>query len=126
MVQKYLGIAAVVLIAVVVIGFQLSDPGHQDPAFIAVLAIMVLLELPAVVVRMYGGSALKTWVVAVLLPLVPFELVLAFSPGRNQGGDLQGIEDILMLYVVPPAVLVTASVVTLIATLTIQREDPDY
>jgi hypothetical protein len=125
--RNYLGLVALVLMAVVAIGFAMSDPGHQAPAFVAVIAIMVLLELPAVVARMYGASALKTWIVAILLPLVPFELVLWISAVQHQGagGDLQGIEEYLM---VPVAIIVfvTASIVTAIATALIPRENLDY
>ena len=124
----HLGSIALLLLAFAGLGLNLADPGHQRPAGLAWLAIMVVLELPAVWWRMRGGSILATLAIAVLCPLLIFEALLL--PGylkyqHGGGGDLQGIEALLMIYVIPAAVLATAAPVTFLAGVLIRPEPSD-
>lgn len=107
---------------------NLAGPGHQTPAGLAWLAAMVLLELPAVWWRMRGGSLPATLAIAILCPLLIFEALLLPSflkYRRGGGGDLQGIEALLMVYVVPAAVLATAAPVTFLAGVLIRPKPSD-
>lgn len=124
----FLGATALALAAFAVLGMNLTDPGHQAPAGLAWLAVMVLFELPAVWWRMRGGSLLATFGIAVLCPLSIFEAMLLPSYLKYRhggGGDLQGIEALLMIYVVPAAVLVTAAPVSFLAGVLIRPEPSD-
>ena len=126
--RSHLGSIGLALMLVAVLGFATATPGQQSPAFVAILAIMLLLQLPAVMHRMRGGSVGGTWLIAFLMPFLPFELLLGTAAAQhgNMGGDLQGIEAWLMLYVVPPAVAISATVVTVIATLCFPRAPDGY
>lgn len=107
-----------------VLGVWLTEPGNQLPGILAWLAVVLLMELPAVPWRMRGGSPGTTLLVAIAGPLVPLEILLGFYAHkyRHVGGDLQGIEAALMKWVLPPVVLVTAALVAGLACLLIKPE----
>jgi hypothetical protein len=128
--MRYLPVAVIAgaLLTVAVTAGLLAGPGSSGMlGFLGVIALILFLELPAVGWRMHGGSAGATWLVAMLCPLVPLEILLAISAyqQRGLGGDLQGIEEVLMTFVLPPLVLVTGSVVAGLACLVIRPRDEE-
>lgn len=112
-----------VLLGVAAWGCLASGPGDQSPAALAWLAVMILTELPAALCRMLGGTRLATWAVAVVPPLVLFEVLMGIQAERYRdvGGDLQGVEVMLMIYVIPPLVILTGSLVAIFSCLLIRR-----
>ena len=109
--------AAVLLLAFALAALTQSGPADQTLPLFGVLAMMLFLELPAFWWRMRGGTAITTWGVAVACPLILFEGLLGLSAWKNRdiGGDLHGVEAMLMTWVIPPAVLVSATVMTVLA-----------
>lgn len=120
----YLIATASVLVAIMAWGRLETAPGNPVPRFAAILAVVVLAELPAAAVRMRGATGFATWAVATLPPFALFETYLGIEAWRNQdvGGDLQGIETFLMLVVVPPLVATTGSLVALLSCLLVKRD----
>jgi hypothetical protein len=119
--MKYypLAVVALVLAAVAAIGwYGPASYADQTPALIAILAMMILLALPGMVFRMMGGSGLVTWLICFLVPFGFFEIQLAIAAHRNAelyiGGDLQGIETVLM-WVCGILILFISTIVALIA-----------
>jgi hypothetical protein len=108
---------AAALLAVASAGQALVGPDYQWLDLCGWLALVLLLELPAVAWRMRSASGIAVWLGAMLGPLVPLEILLAIGAHRhgNAGGDLQGFEQWLMVYGLPPVVLVTASAVAALA-----------
>jgi hypothetical protein len=117
------GLAAVALFAWF---YTRHDPTAGAVGLIGLLALMVLLELPAFWWRREGGWALGTFVVAVAGPLIVFEALLAFSASghdHDSGGDLQGIEQWLMVAVIVP-ILITGGIVAAVACAMVEPRDP--
>jgi len=117
--------AAVLLLAFAVVMLTQGGPGAQTLPMLGVVAMLLLLELPAFWWRMRGGTAMTTWGVAVACPLILFEALLGLSAWKNRGlgGDLQGVEGMLMTWVIPPAVLVSATVMTVLALALVKPGD---
>ena len=118
---------ALALLTVVAAGWVLVGPGSQLALLLGCIALVLLLELPAVWWRLRGGSLGTTLVVAILGPLVPLEILLAISAWeqRGLGGDLQGIEQVLMTFVVPPFVVVAGSIFTVLVCLVVRPTDEE-
>ncbi|HEX8668735.1 MAG TPA: hypothetical protein VF727_10235 [Allosphingosinicella sp.] len=116
-----LALIAAALAATAGVAMLLPDSGIGI-ALIGWLALVFLLALPAAWWRSRGGGPVTTWLVAVFCPLVPLELLLAISAYRNRdvGGDLQGIEVLMMTWFVPPIVLVAGSVVALLSGILVE------
>ncbi|HEY0413762.1 MAG TPA: hypothetical protein VGD66_11520 [Allosphingosinicella sp.] len=123
----HLALIAAALAAAAMAGMSVATPENQLPALLAWVSIVCLLTLPAFWARALGARPLATWLVAVLSPLLPLELLLAIQAHqqRGLGGDLQGIEALLMTYVVPPVALIAGSLMTLLACLLIRPPQPD-
>lgn len=112
-----LKIVALLLVAVAAIGWFFDTPRDQTTGLIAILAIMILLSLPAVLFRMWGGSGFATWLISFLLPFGCFEIPLTISHFRTdiyRGGDLHGI-DVDIMYIAGIIILMISSVVALVA-----------
>jgi hypothetical protein len=120
-------VVAFVLLGVAVVGMVVASPDNQLPALVAWLAIVILCELPAVFWRTRGGTAYHVWAAAVFSPLILFETLMGISAYANRdiGGDLQGIEGALMLYVILPGALVTGTVVAVFVCLAVRPEEKD-
>src|SRR3954452_2606795 len=103
--MRYLPLATIagVLVTLAAAGWVLAGPGSELLAFLGCLDLILFLELPAVAWRMRGGSAGATLIVALLSPLVPLEILLGISAyqQRGAGGDLHGVEQALMTFVLP-------------------------
>ncbi|THD34733.1 MAG: hypothetical protein E7773_13785 [Sphingomonas sp.] len=86
---------------------------------------LLLLQLPAVAWRMAGGSRRQMLAVAVGVPLFVIEIWLGISGAESEGrgGDLQGVEYILMWVVIAPIVL-SAVIVTLVTDRLVSIDPP--
>jgi hypothetical protein len=117
--------AAVLLLVFAVLALTQGGPGAQTLPLLGVVAMLLLLELPAFWWRMRGGTAMTTWGVALACPLILFEALLGLSAWKQRGlgGDLQGVEQMLMIWVIPPAVLVSATLMTVLALVLIRPGD---
>ena len=127
--KKYRTLAAValLLLAFAALALTQSGPADQTLPLFGVLAMLLLLELPAFWWRMRGGSAMATWGVAVACPLILFEGLLGIAAFNNRGagGDPRGVETYLMTLVIPPAVLVTATLMAALAIGLVRQERAD-
>jgi hypothetical protein len=103
-----------------------SDGPAGPESLIWIFALMLMLELPAFWWRGRGGSGPETLLAAVAGPLLVFEGLLALSAWqyRNSGGDLHGVEQILMVVVLVP-ILLSGAVTAFLAVLLVERDDPD-
>jgi hypothetical protein len=113
-----LAMLATVLAVVAAIGWFTSPTGDQPGKFVAVVAVMVLLSLPAVAVRMHGGPGWATWLIAFLVPFGFFEIPMGINAWRisqaHVGGDLKGIE-IDIMYLAGAVIFIISSLVAVIA-----------
>ena len=100
-----------------------DDGGAGGPGLVFFLAVMLIAELPALWWRARGGGPSGTLAAALIGPLLLFEGWLGFSAWhyRDAGGDLHGIEQMLMVAVLVP-ILVTGA---LVAGLAIALIEPD-
>lgn len=124
----HLGAIAAGLLFLAFIAWTYMPPeGSSDAAgWAMLLCLLLLLELPALWWRSRGGGGLGTWWVAVLCPLIVAETWLGIQAWRyrDSGGDLQGIEQILMVIVIVP-VIGAGSLVAALATLFILPRDEE-
>lgn len=100
-----------------------DGPGNQHLLFTAVSATL-MLQSPAIAWRIVGASPIRVLLAAIILPLLVFEPWLGEEAVRNAhvGGDLQGIEQFLIWFIIAP-VTVMAGIVCVAATVLI-KSDP--
>lgn len=86
---------------------------------------MLTAELPALWWRRRGGGPAGTLAAALIGPLLLIEGWLGFSAWqhRDAGGDLQGIEQVMMVVVLLP-ILVSGALVAAFALALIEPEEP--
>jgi hypothetical protein len=94
--------------------------GNQHLLFTAASATL-LLQSPAIAWRILGASPIRMLLAAIILPLLVFEPWLGEEAIRyaHVGGDLQGIEQFLMWFIIVP-VTVIAGIVCVAATVLIK------
>jgi hypothetical protein len=99
--------------------------GNQHLLFAAASATL-LLQSPAIAWRIIGASPIRVLLAAIILPLLVFEPWLGEEAVRNThvGGDLQGVEQFLMWFIIVP-VTVIAGIVCVAATVLIQPVPSD-
>lgn len=105
----------------------LPPEGPQGAAgWVMLLCLLLLLDVPALWWGSRGGSGLFTWWVAILCPLAVAEAWLGIQAWfqRDSGGDLQGIEQVLMVLGLVPVIGI-GSLVAALATLFVAPRDPN-
>ena len=102
-----------------------TDPNAAAVALAGIVALMLLFELPALWWRRRGGGAPGTFAVALAGPLLMFEGWLGYGAWkyRDSGGDLHGIEQVLMVVVLAP-ILVTAALTAALALFFVEPDRP--
>ncbi|MEZ0242504.1 MAG: hypothetical protein ACAH11_03965 [Sphingomonas sp.] len=102
------------------------DPGAQATGVLSILFLVLIAQLPAVWLRMRGANGLVVLLTAVAVPLIPIEILLAIGARVNEpaGGDLAGIEKLLMWLAVP-FVFLPAFFVTMLAVISVKPLERD-
>ena len=115
---------ALAFVAFIAWTYGLDDPAADAPDLVLFLALMLIAELPALWWRRRGGGATGTLAAALLPPLLLFEGWLGFTAWRyrDAGGDLHGIEQVMMVLVLIP-ILVSGALVAGLATALIEPDD---
>lgn len=116
---------ALAFVAFIAWTYGLDDPTSNAPNLIFFLALMLISELPALWWRRRGGRPTGTLAAALIGPLLLIEGWLGFSAWqyRHAGGDLQGIEQVMMVVVLVP-ILVSGALVAAFALALIEPEEP--
>ena len=120
------GAAVALAVAAAAAGaYSRDNPNSLGAGLATWVAVMLLLELPAFWWRRRGGGIVSTLLAAAAGPLLVLEGLLAYSAWHNRHvvGDLQGIEQILMVVVLLP-ILVTAAAVAWLAVALVEPAEP--
>ncbi|HYG29603.1 MAG TPA: hypothetical protein VD887_05240 [Allosphingosinicella sp.] len=117
--------AALAFVAFIAWTYGPDDGGAGGPGLVFFLALMLIAELPALWWRARGGGPSGTLAAALVGPLLLFEGRLVFSAWhhRDAGGDLHGVEQVLMVAVLVP-ILLTGALVAGLATALIEPDPP--
>jgi hypothetical protein len=122
MIARLLAGAALLLGAVAAWGFLTTGFETEWRGMLACFALLGLSELPAWWWRWRGGRAGATLLVAFLGPLLLMETWLGTGASQDVGGDLQGIDQLFMIWVAPPVALVSALVTAFLAVMLIRPD----
>jgi Na+/proline symporter len=117
--------AALAFVAFIAWTYGPDDPSAGAPNLIFFLALMLIAELPALSWRRRGAGATGTLAAALVGPLLLFGGWLGFSAWqyRDAGGDLQGIEQVMMIVVLVP-ILVTGALVAALSVALVEPDEP--
>src|SRR3569623_1138533 len=109
--NRWLAIGSVALAAGSIYLWMMLDTAgwSNGHAITATLAGILLLQLPALGLRARGGALASVAMPAAAIPMIVLEGFLLYSAATNEGrgGDLQGVEYVLMGIVVMPIILMT-------------------
>ena len=111
-----LGILALFLVIVSVVGCAANDEYDETSAIIGWIAFVFLLELPGAWKLFRGGSLLEASPLTFGLPFLVLEGILLHTYIVYQGGPDVGLEAVIGVFVVPLVVLLTGFVVLIMAS----------